>query len=142
MCLDIHNTLRPRRPLTVYKIYQRKQGDGEENPKQVKTCFQCEDVTLHKGRFVKSNREYTTLSEYEDTEKEITFGLHAFTSRNVAFKNAEGYNLIDNPHFVVEMIGYPEDFVARGAFNRKESIVFTKLKVKKVHRAPKVVANS
>ena len=126
MCLSIENltqaTRRPKRTVRVFKWYK---WDGEEflSPYQVEYC------ALKPGEIISSSRETTSLTDSEEKVRSVEVGFHGFqTLKDVL-------NDVYDPSFygtcIVEMEGAPEDFVARGKFGRSNSIVFTRLKVKR-----------
>jgi len=132
MCLSIRNTEqnKPKKPQKVYKVYSRM-SDGS-----IHSLHQRVNVNLHAGRLVRSNRSHTYLTQTEQITNEIFYGLHVFTNKKDAYDVAE--NVFSR--IVVEFVGHPEDFVARGTVGgllSSKSAVYTKLRVLKVYRKNK-----
>jgi len=130
MCLFIGNTKqnKPKKPQKVYKVYSQ-----EANGRKC-SLHQRVDVNLHAGRLVRSNRSHTYLSQTERINDKIFYGLHVFTNKKDAYNFAKMYDSRIAAIFV-ELVGRPEDFVARGTTGSGvKSAVYTKLRVLKVYR--------
>jgi hypothetical protein len=139
MCLIISgNQERPKGDTTVYKHYWLREGRFYSPYRFVK----YEAPELAPGQVVDSTRPVAGLNESELDDLEIDLGLHAFTSLETAkmaltrYDTSYDYNFYDAyEKYIFEMVGAPEDFVARGKFAKLDSIVFKKLKVVKIYKA-------
>ncbi len=122
MCLDINwSYKKPRKPKFVYKFYCTC-GYDRTGKNHVISPYQEDEFHLRKGRFIKSNRDNTKITEYEKTCGGISYGFHVFTSRKSAKLCSSATDII------ARFTAYPKDFVAGGEFCGARSEVYTKLK--------------
>jgi hypothetical protein len=140
MCLNLAKhpgLIKPKKPIKVYKIYGITRLS-----KTPEVCSQIRGskFTLEADLVIKSDRpklrkqwsntKCWPLTKTEYASGQVFRGIHAYTSLKYAIQTLKEHY---SPTVLVEFLGDPKDFIARGLTDwRGSEVVFDKLKVNRI----------
>lgn len=133
MCLDLSKRqTKPKKTIKVYKWYNLHRHNKNGQSVRVVSPYQFVTIDLDRTTVLRSSRKSTALCAHEKHLTTVNHGLHVFRYKKHAMEWAADGSCANSHTVLVEFEASPKDFVATGAFHGVPSVVYHRLKVRKV----------